>query len=217
MNKERNQFEFWFKRFKRYLFDIKYYLNNLNPFKIQPTVYILTRFNVDITHVNSLINQEACRLDEKYLNERFRLFEKYCLPSILNQSDKNFKYLVFFHPQTPDKFKERIKYYTNTSNGIFIPFYTKNAEMPHKIAEQINNDVEKGWIITARIDNDDALAFDFVDKIKKYFVPINNTILNFEHGIKYIEYRDIYYEDIYPAGSHFLAKIYRKKAHRKIM
>ena len=41
--------------------------------------------------------------------------------------------------------------------------------MPHKIAEQINNDVEKGWIITARIDNDDALAFDFVDKIKKYF------------------------------------------------
>ena len=37
------------------------------------------------------------------------LFERYCLPSISNQTCKEFESIVLFDSKTPDKFKERIR------------------------------------------------------------------------------------------------------------
>ena len=37
------------------------------------------------------------------------LFEQYCLPSIANQTCKEFEWIVLFDSKTPDIFKERIR------------------------------------------------------------------------------------------------------------
>ena len=62
--------------------------------------YILTRFNVDLYNKNNTKWQKdknGTNIDpEIWLENRFKLFETYCLPSIINQTSKNFKWIVLF-------------------------------------------------------------------------------------------------------------------------
>lgn len=67
--------------------------------------YIITRFNLPVfaMKVNKAVTSSAC--SEEYLSNRFPIFENYCLPSIKNQTCQNFKWLVLFDSNTPDRFK----------------------------------------------------------------------------------------------------------------
>lgn len=79
--------------------------------------YILTRFNLSFFEG---VKKAPC--SHEYLEYRFDLFEKYCMPSIMGQTCQNFKWLVLFDIHTPDEFKERIaRYHSAYSN--FIPCY----------------------------------------------------------------------------------------------
>lgn len=84
--------------------------------------YIITRFNLPVfaKKVNKAVTSTA--ISEEYLDNRFPLFESYCLPSIKNQTCQNFKWLVLFDINTPQRFKnwaERMhQEYPN-----FIPCY----------------------------------------------------------------------------------------------
>ena len=71
--------------------------------------YLITRFNLKKTNWNPRwkINQQLALSDE-WLKYRFELFEKYCFPSVYNQSNQNFTWCVFFDIKTPDYYKERV-------------------------------------------------------------------------------------------------------------
>lgn len=56
--------------------------------------FIATRFNLKIEEWNTAKDGSVV-LTEKWLEERFNLFEKYCFPSVANQSIKNFYWLIF--------------------------------------------------------------------------------------------------------------------------
>ena len=51
--------------------------------------FVLTRFAEDVFKQSRKIKVE------EWLNNRIKLFEKFCLPSIMNQTNKNFKWLLF--------------------------------------------------------------------------------------------------------------------------
>jgi len=57
--------------------------------------FLLTRFNV-------------AKCDEDWLDIRLKLFEKFCVPSVLNQVYKDFTWLIFFDPRTPFRYVDRI-------------------------------------------------------------------------------------------------------------
>lgn len=84
--------------------------------------YIITRFNLPVfaLKVNKAVKSSA--LSDEYLNHRFYIFENYCYSSIKNQTCQDFKWLVLFDINTPNKFKawaDRLhKEYNN-----FIPCY----------------------------------------------------------------------------------------------
>lgn len=84
--------------------------------------YIITRFNLPVfkPKVDGAEVPSAC--DENYLNYRFGLFERYCLPSIKNQSCQNFKWLILMDTRTPDKFKKRLETLHNEYDNL-RPFY----------------------------------------------------------------------------------------------
>lgn len=84
--------------------------------------YIITRFNLPVfkPKVDGAEVPSAC--DENYLNYRFGLFERYCLPSIKNQSCQNFKWLILMDARTPDKFKKRLETLHNEYDNL-RPFY----------------------------------------------------------------------------------------------
>ena len=69
--------------------------------------YIITRFNLPIFQAK-VAGKESTSCSKEYLQYRFELFEKYCMPSIMNQTCQNFKWLVLFDINTPDEFKQRI-------------------------------------------------------------------------------------------------------------
>lgn len=84
--------------------------------------YIVTRFNLPIfgAKVNGH-DSKSCNKD--YLDYRFDLFEHYCMPSIINQSCQNFKWLVLFDDETPHEFKERAYRLHEQYNNLIPCFF----------------------------------------------------------------------------------------------
>jgi len=130
---------------------------------------------------------------ERWMEHRLRIFEEYCIPSVMNQSNKDFIWLVVFDKNTPDKYRERIDRYSKDC-GV-VPLYptldfpeTSRGDIPEKvdgawliwhyrvalptvqdyIAQQLDSDTE--FVITSRLDNDDAIHSDFVGRVQD-FVP----------------------------------------------
>lgn len=84
--------------------------------------YIITRFNLPVFRpkLNGTEMSSAC--DEQYLEYRFKLFERYCMPSIKNQTCQNFKWLVLMDARTPDRFKRRLQELHEAYDNL-RPFY----------------------------------------------------------------------------------------------
>ncbi|MDO4200582.1 MAG: glycosyltransferase [Bacteroidales bacterium] len=68
--------------------------------------YIVTRFNLPIFQAKvGGAPSKSC--DREYLQYRFDLFERYCMPSMVNQTNQNFKWFVLFDANTPQDFQRR--------------------------------------------------------------------------------------------------------------
>ena len=59
-------------------------------------------------------------LDDKRLEERIKLFKKFCFPSIINQKNKNFYWIIIIDPLLPPEYQQQL-------NTIFEEFY--NSEL----------------------------------------------------------------------------------------
>jgi len=147
--------------------------------------FILTQFNVSI---NSILP------DRDWHDQRFQLFEKFCYPSVYGQSDQNFKWLVFFDSKTPEFFKEKVKKYSNWEN--FIPEYVGNDDQENFkkiIKAKISDKTE--YLITTRIDNDDAIFKDFVKVVQKNFNKQEFEFINFSYGYVWHKGKIYLYKD----------------------
>jgi hypothetical protein len=146
--------------------------------------FLLTRFNLKIPEWEKTRDNKP--IDERWLEHRFNLFDNYCFPSVKNQSNKNFKWLVFFDIDTPKKYFDKIKSYSETF-GNFIPLFTSNTLFKTKLSETINrflND-EITHIITTRLDNDDAIHINFIDKIQSCFNYQDFCVVDIVNGYRY--------------------------------
>lgn len=131
--------------------------------------FLITRFNLKNPGWDVTKNNEAL-LDDNWMAERLELFSNFCLPSVINQRNKNFKWLLFFDSSTNEKYKTEIAQILD-NNPMIIPFYIDG--MP-KFQESILNFItenanDKDYLITSRIDNDDCIHIDFIDEIQKQF------------------------------------------------
>lgn len=151
--------------------------------------YIITRFNIKIDAFKKDKNNNSVK-DEQYLNERFALFEKYCFPSIQNQTNKNFRWLVYFDIDTPQYFKEKINELERRFSN-FEPYYVSNYNdfITHyqSVCYSSVNSATNEKIICTRLDNDDAILSEHVDTIQKY-VRDNNIqmgVVDFYVGLIY--------------------------------
>ncbi|GAA3961637.1 glycosyltransferase [Allohahella marinimesophila] len=142
---------------------------------------ILTRFNV-----RSGGKEAQIRQDPTWLKTRFDLFEKYCLPSVKKQSDKSFKWLIFFDLDTPDYFKQKVIQYVENCDQI-VPTYVGewNSEaVKSAIASQILP--EHRFVLSTRLDNDDAIHIDFIKTLQLASRACGHDVyLNFPKGMTY--------------------------------
>ncbi len=143
------------------------------------THFVLTRFNVRNFYHKSEPTDE-------WLRERLRLFRIFCLPSLASQTCRSFTWLVFFDSQTPIWMRREID---ELADGIFEPVFVEGAFDNDFLASYMADRVTSRYLITTRVDNDDAVASDFVETIQSSFECQRLEFVNLVNGAQYARRR----------------------------
>jgi hypothetical protein len=142
--------------------------------------FLLTQFNL-----RNFPQSSATEYDKwtDWTRNRIQLFKTYCLPSILNQTEKDFIWLIYFDSTTPDEFKPFIDElrsygfikicYSNGSDDFFKNYL-------NEVKSRLTQDSK--WVITTRLDNDDMLHQSAISLIQENFLEKNNYLIALSSG-----------------------------------
>lgn len=131
--------------------------------------YLITRFNLRNPKWDVTKNNESL-LNEDWMKNRMWLFENFCMPSVVNQTNKNFTWLLYFDTTTSDNFKELITKITQDFINIKVFYIDGMPSFKGEIQKFISdNTKDASYIITSRIDNDDCIHKDFINEVQKKF------------------------------------------------
>ena len=162
-----------------------------------------------------LVTQWNCDLyDLGWLQRRKKIFERFTLPSVKAQNNKNFEWLLVSDSRTPNEFKQILNSYD--ASVIYHDFENHVWKYPpvpdetlmqrsvrlETIGEVVADYIGKqdvDYIITSRLDNDDCIAFDYIDNVQKhskiFWDSQNKFWLSFVRGYKWNE------DNIFPHSS----------------
>jgi hypothetical protein len=167
--------------------------------------FFLTKFNVrsfpDL--------KPGC--ETAWLEKRFQLFDQFCFPSVKNQSNQNFKWLVFFDVYTPEAFKQKISKYCEQWQN-FVPVYLDcplpYGQFPDEVREFVRKYIPADcqYLITTWLDNDDAIHQDYVQMIQDNFSQQESETINFIFGYQLCEGK-LYFD--FEFANHFISLIER--------
>lgn len=161
------------------------------------THLILTRFNTEVGFAPS-----AKGLDDEWLHARLVLFEQYCLPSVALQTDAIFTWLIFCDAASPEWFKAKMSTYGELVSAVYI----KGAATDKVIAQTVaaTGLVSNPYLITTRLDNDDAIGKDHLRLIQRAFHHQDREFVLFPFGLQ--SYRGQLY-NVYWKSNPFLSLI----------
>jgi hypothetical protein len=129
--------------------------------------FILTRFNIRLWNQDKFSRPVR---SVEWLDQRFEVFERFCLPSVAGQECKDFVWVVLVDSATPQTYKDRIEAYKSICPQ-FVPVYVKPEHGRYfcqifrkEVIARIENDER---VITTYLDNDDALNVGFVADVQQ--------------------------------------------------
>lgn len=150
--------------------------------------YLITRFNVILNNPTLELDKEGKETQtDAWLESRFDLFERYTLPSIKNQTCKNFTWIVLFYSGTPERYRAKIASYSAQVPQFTALFVDAGEDSTDRAKEFIKSDCSTEFIITSRIDNDDLIHREYLSRIQEVFEPRDNIFLCFRSGAQYTE------------------------------
>ena len=168
--------------------------------------FLLTRFNILLWRQD----KEGKKVrTTKWLDHRFSLFERYCLPSIKSQTCQDFEWIVLFDSMTPDTYKERIVCYQRDCPQL-IPIYVE-PENGWNFAEIFREEIVKRLkakrVISTYLDNDDALNIGFVEDLQRRVSTVGNgTFFYYDEGYQYYTEDQFMMQIRYPRN-HFVSVV----------
>ena len=120
--------------------------------------YIITRINVVqdcLSHKGRTTRRmRDLQQNAEYLDHRIEMFNRFTVPSVQSQTDKNFEWLILIHPGTDPKYKVAF-------NAGTLVEVIRDTEVIEKVRQD-------GWIATTNLDSDDALAYDFMSNLRAH-------------------------------------------------
>jgi hypothetical protein len=142
--------------------------------------FIITQFNLRNFPISDHAGYEKW---VEWTRNRTDLFMKFCLPSVINQTCRDFTWLLFFDSETPaefDEFSKSLETYNfiNVCHSDGIDDF--NTGYFEEIKKRLPENTE--WIITTRIDNDDALHRDAVKTIQQNFTAKHKYLISLASG-----------------------------------
>ncbi len=134
---------------------------------------VITRFNVPFDC--------NCHLDNEWIGRRFDLCDALCFPSLQGQTIRNFSWMPVFHVNTPARWYSRIAKYAKKVNTV--PVFLASFD-PDSLRRALRDRWRKmpEWIISTRLDSDDALARDHIARVQSLADFTRREFLNFQLG-----------------------------------
>ncbi|MCM8570484.1 putative rhamnosyl transferase [Gramella jeungdoensis] len=161
--------------------------------------FLITRFNLRAAHWQTSKTGNPV-LTEDWLKKRFFLFETYCLPSVVNQTQQNFTWLVFFDTHTPTEYRRRAIQISKEYPNFFPVFIDGIESLKDSSIEEIKKEITPSddYIITSRLDNDDIIHKNYIKTIQCLFQPLDKTVIDLRIGYQatlgepYSQIRNVY-------------------------
>jgi len=169
---------------KKIKFWKKCYLSLENP-DLKIIHIIITRFALGLSSNNDTTKD--------YILNGFRVMKKYLLPSLENQSCKDFIWILMLGNRANMTYLKSLSNFNNSFHWYII--YAKDIK-------NFLRNITKGFdiLITTRIDYDDRIYYDAVNDVRKQ-INIKKPILfhGYNSGLYYFELDDKYYDFQYGA------------------
>lgn len=159
---------------------------------------ILTRFSVRF--------EGFPPIEDDWLAYRWAFFRDALAASVARQTVRDFQWLVFFDIDTPAWLRAEIEV---VGEGLFTPRYV--ATWSSRVAQAAVAEVsDTPFLITTRIDSDDAIAIQFVADVQSRFDHQESMYVNLLCGVQVERTGEVYRYDE-PCGP-FISYIERRVA-----
>ena len=190
--------------------------------------YIITRFSIlDESSKSWVLTRENKNRDElksklfseERLSEKMKVFKNITYKSIINQINKNFTWLIVTSNELPGKYKSEL--YSIESENIKVYEVNKMSDF-NKLIDSYEYESE---YCTARLDDDDGLSLDFVEKLNQIYENSDKSeIVSFPNGNKitfkndkiYLDNQKTHFKKIAIGLTKFNGNIYSCGNHTKV-
>jgi Putative rhamnosyl transferase len=143
--------------------------------------FVLTKFNV-VRERNPVDKAGKPVRTVEWLEHRFDLFERFCLPSVRSQTNIEFTWLITFDEQTPPVYLERLRAHERAFDILVL--VPGRRAFRNVIPERLSRRTR--WLLTTRFDSDDALHREAVALIQASCRDLRElTFLNLRYGYAY--------------------------------
>ncbi|MGD0445976.1 MAG: glycosyltransferase [Edaphobacter sp.] len=120
--------------------------------------------------------------DKEWLQHRMDIFEAVCFPSVANQTNQDFSWIIFVDIETPLSILQRLA----TLQGrrpfeIRFLSHFDEIEVQREI-HRVNG--RTPYILTTRLDNDDAIATKYLQAVRESIRLGGRKWLNFDRGLQ---------------------------------
>lgn len=165
--------------------------------------------HVLLTRFSAVLVPGAPPPDEAWLRYRLAFFYDACLPSVLSQRDAEFEWLVLLDDRCSDGFRSDVE---DLAPGAFVPVWTHEPFRRASFAEPVAARCGAPYLISTRLDSDDAIAVDLMASVQARFAGQERLFVNFPRGIQVDRSGAVYRTDI--VSSPFLSLVERREAGR---
>lgn len=135
--------------------------------------FLLTRFAVPAP--------SGTNPSHAWIADRFPLFEKFCFPSVMAQDCRHFTWGLLVSPDFPDWAYQRLLCLGLPASSIIT---TEDWRGDKAAKEWIHSEAGSKWILTSRLDNDDAIASNFASRLHRLTWHQERIALNFNYGLQ---------------------------------
>jgi hypothetical protein len=154
-------------------------------------IYGHVRFSFyGITDTRSRPDEDGSALarlyDETRMARRFFLFENITLPSLINQTDRDFRTVMMSSEVMPDRYKERLTALTARLPGAVVEFsHHQRGDLAfHKFMVEAAGHKGRGNSVHFRLDDDDAVSTSYIARLRDISRILSpSTHITFPTGI----------------------------------
>lgn len=145
---------------------------------------LITRFNI---YYKTKMAQQGFD-PEEWLQERFVIFQRYCFPSVINQSNLNFTWMIYVDSETSSEVLAGLKKMVEPFPFIMLiqrefPHFSLKLILNEDILNFLPGDYE--YLISSRVDTDDMLHRDYIKEVQDRFNNQTYEAINFNRGHVY--------------------------------